>query len=219
MDANTTSYDAPTLLRRVNNAYIETVGKIIGLDGRWQFDDSNFTSLPIGTTDLVAAQKDYSFDSTQLDIERVEVKDQSGIWHLLRPIDKSDIGVALAEFEKADGLPYCYDKNGSSVFLYPGPATGSVSLTAGLKVYFQRTASIFTSGEVSTGTKEPGFASPYHVLLAYKAALPFAMKYRKDRVQLLLIEIARLEKEMLAFYARREKDERTIMTTAGISFR
>jgi hypothetical protein len=142
-DADSTSYPAATLLRRVNQAYEEIVGKIIGLDGTWQFDDSNFSDLPIGVTTLVSGQNDYSFDSSMLEIERVEVKDNNGLWHLLDPLDKSQIDEAMEEFHKVDGLPMYYDKQGASLFLYPAPDNGvNVTLASGLRVYFQRTASI-----------------------------------------------------------------------------
>jgi len=205
-DADSTSYTAADLLRRVNAAYEELVGKLIQLDGTWQFDDTNFTDLPIGTTNLVAAQEDYSFDSTFIEIERASVLDNNGIWHPLDPLDESQIDVDLTEYSKTNGLPREYYKRGGSIFLKPAPAAANVTLTSGLKVWFQRTASVFTSAEVSTGTKQPGFASPYHVIIAYKAALPYCMSYKKDRVPMLMNEIARREKDLSAFYARREKD-------------
>lgn len=219
-DADSTSYPAATLLRRVNQAYEEIIGKIIGLDGTWQFDDSNFSDLPIGVTTLVNAQNDYSFDSSMLEIERVEVKDNNGLWHLLKPIDKTQIGEAMEEFYKVDGMPIYYDKQGASLFLYPAPDNGvNVTLASGLRVYFQRTASIFTSAEVTTGTKIPGFASPYHMIICYKAALPYCMSYKKDRVALYEKKAMDLEKDMLRFYSRREKDVPTIIRPSGISFR
>ena len=116
-------------------------------------------------------------------------------------------------------MPIYYDKQGSSILLYPAPDNGaSVTLAAGLKVYFQRTASIFTSAEVTTGTKVPGFASPYHMILAYMAALPYAISYKKDRVPVILNEIRRLEEDLTDHYSRREKDRRKVITTRGISF-
>jgi hypothetical protein len=108
---------------------------------------------------------------------------------------------------------------GESILLYPKPASGVVTLTLGLRVYFQRTASIFTSAEVTTGTKVPGFVSPFHVLLCYKAALPFAISYKKDRVPLFLNEINRLEKDLETFYSKREKDVRKIFKIGSIKFR
>lgn len=220
VDADTVSYIAADLLRRINAAYEQIIGLIIGCDGLWQFDDSNFTDFPIGTTTLVNSQNDYAFDITQLEIERVEIKDASGLWHILNPIDKSQIGEAIDEFYKTDGLPLYYDKQGASIILYPAPDNGaSVTLINGLKVYFQRTASIFTSTEVTTGTKVPGFASPYHIILAYMAALPYAISYKKDRVPAIMAEIERLKKLIIQHYSRRERDRRKIMSMAGISHR
>lgn len=220
VDADSTSYTDALLLIRENNAYEEIVSKILSYDGKWQFDDSNYTDFPVGTTTLVNSQSDYPFDSTVLEVERVEVLDEQGIWQELRPIDESEIEGAISEFEKTDGLPIYYDKKGSSVILYPAPDNGvSVTLASGLKVYYKRTASIFTSAEVSTGTKTPGFASPFHVLIAYKAALPYAQSYKKDRVPMLINEINRLEKDMETFYSRREQDRRKGLGMAGISHR
>ena len=219
-DADSTSYPAATLLRRINAAYEEVVGKIIGCDGLWQWDDFRFTDFPIGTTTLKNSQNDYSFDISMLEIERVEVLDNEGLWHELNPIDKSQVSGAIDEFEKNDGLPAYYDKQGASIILYPAPDNGvSVTLASGLKVYFQRTASIFTSAEVTTGTAIPGFASPYHMILAYMAAIPYCQSYKKDRVPLYMAEVARIQKLIIEHYSRREKDRRKIMSMGSISFR
>jgi len=218
-DATSTSLTDATLLRRLNAAYEEVIGKILGMDGMWQFDDSNYSDFPIGVATLVAAQNDYTFDSSHLFIERVEVKDVNGIWHLLSPIDTSEIGEAMEEFCKTDGLPVYYDKKGSSLLLYPAPTAATTTLTSGLRVYYQRTASIFTSGEVTTGTKVPGFASPFHIVLCYKAAIPYCQSYKKDRVALYEKRVADLEKGLLDFYSRRERDERDQITMGGVHAR
>src|SRR3990167_7080178 len=49
---------------------------IFGADGKWQFDDSNHTTYPILTGNIVASQRDYSFTADSdsnlvLDIARV----------------------------------------------------------------------------------------------------------------------------------------------------
>ena len=56
-DADTVSYTAANLLITTNQAYEEVVSKILLCDGRWQFDDNNFTTFPIATTTLVNGQK------------------------------------------------------------------------------------------------------------------------------------------------------------------
>ena len=218
-DANTTSYTAATLLRRINQAYEDVVGFILGCDGLWQFDDTNYTSIPIATTDLVASQNDYTFNSAHLEIEGVSVLDNAGIWYKLSPIDISQMGEDPAEFMKNDGLPMYYDKQGSSLLLYPAPAAGNVTLTAGLKVFFKRTADNFTSAQVTTGTKEPGFVSTCHMILAYKAALPYCDLYKKSMVQFLIAEIKDFENKLAEHYGRREQDRRKVLSMGGINSR
>lgn len=140
VDADTTSYTAADLLRRINAAYEEIVGYILGLDGLWQYDDTNYTDFPIGTTTLIEGQKDYTFDSAHLEIEGISVEDAGGIWHQLDPIDQSNFGQDPAEFQKNSGMPIYYDKSGRSFLLYPAPTASAVTLASGCKVYFKRTA-------------------------------------------------------------------------------
>lgn len=215
-DTTDTSYSRVDKTSRVNNAYEEIVGKIITVaDGTWQFDDTNFTDLPIGTTTLVNGQQDYAFATAHLAIERVEVKDANGNYVKLSPLDETQVTVALTEYEKSNGLPTQYAKKGNSIFLYPIPATGSVTMAQGLKVYFQRTASLFTVvSTTAEDTTVPGFASPYHVILAFKASTTYLATYKKDRLAFCLNEIARLENDLLAFYSRRTKDERPRLTAS-----
>jgi len=212
VDADSTSYPDATLLRRVNMAYEEIVGKLIALNKNWKFDDSNYSDLPIGLGDLVSGQQDYSFASTLLMVERVEVMDSDGNYHKLKPIDEKDISEALSQYKSGGGMPEKYARRGNSIFLYPYPLTASVTISDGLKVYFQRTADIFTSAEVTTGTKEPGFPSPYHYLLSYKSALPFALTYKKDRVTMIRQEIARMESELFDIALNKDSDKVSAMS-------
>ena len=215
-DSDDTSYPRVAKTSRVNGAYEEVVGKIITVaDGTWQFDDTSYTDLPIGTTTLVNAQQDYAFATAHLAIERVEVKDASGNYVKLTPLDETQVTVALTEYQKSNGMPTEYAKKGNSIFLYPIPATGSVTMAAGLKVYFQRTASLFTVvSTTAADTTVPGFASPYHTLLAFKASTTYLATYKKDRLPWCMSEITRLETDMLAFYSRRTKDERPRLTVS-----
>jgi hypothetical protein len=112
---------------------------------------------------------------------------------------------------------YCYDKiSTDTIKLYPAPSATDCTLASGLKIKFKRTADLFTSAQVTTGTKEPGIASPFHILIAYMAAIPYCMSYKKDRVNLYQRQVEILTKDMLSHYALREKDVKNIMTTAPI---
>ncbi|RLF07591.1 MAG: hypothetical protein DRJ64_02690 [Thermoprotei archaeon] len=218
VDATSASYIDTDLLRRCNTAYEEVVGTLIALDTRWKFGDSNFTSLPTGTQNLVDNQREYSFDSALLTVESVSVMDENGDLSKLTPLDLRDIE-PIEEYMTTNGKPLLYGKRENKLLLFPKPATANVTTTNGLKVVFQRTADLFTSSEVSTGTKEPGFASPFHILLPLKMALPYAVSYKKDRVNFLMAEIVRVEKKMIEFYSQREQDVKDKLGTKTINFR
>lgn len=217
-DADTTSYTAATLLRRVNNALETLVGKIINADGTWQYDDSNYTDLPIGVGSLVSGQSSYSFSSEYLDILEVMILTTNGMYERITPFDPSEMDMSWDEWTNSStgtipsGFPKYYDKVGDSIRLDKSPTATYATLTNGLKVRFKRTADLFTSAQVTTGTKVPGIASPYHQLIAYMAAIPYCMSYKKDRVALYEKKVDEMIKDMIDFYTRREKDKRPVMT-------
>jgi len=208
-NTNSTSFPAADMLIAINNAYERVVSLIMQVDGRWEWDDDNQTNLPIATTTLVAAQQDYTLSVNHLDIKRVEVLDSSGNYVHLTPINESDLrGVALTEFMETDGMPVYYDKVGSSIMLYPAPATGSVTLAAGLKVYFSRPPLLFSAAEVTTGTKVPGFNSLYHSLIPLWVANDyFLSKSMTNKIPAIMNEANRLEDAIQDAYQVRSKDE------------
>ncbi len=202
-DSDTTSFPTATRLIYANASQAEVSGDIIGADGTWNWDDTNYTDLPIGKADLVAGQQDYSFDDTFLSIEGVSVMDSDGNYQKLIPFDKNELDVDPDEYKETDGMPTHYDKQGRSVFLYPAPASGSVTLTDGLKVFFKRKTKDITLFDSTS----PGFVPTEHMILAYKIALPYCMKYKQDRVALYEKKIQEHRARIIAHYSRRSKDE------------
>ena len=219
-DADTTSYTAADLLRRVNTGLETLVGKIINADGTWEYDDTNYTDLPVGTGTLVEAQESYSFSSEYLQVQAIKVLDNNSNWNIVQNIDQfNDIsGIAIEEYFSATGLPQYYDILGDTIRFYPAPTSTAVTLAGGLKVHFKRTADLFTSAQVTTGTKEPGLPSPYHVLLSYFAAIPYCALYKKDRVVWLEKKWDEGILEVIKHYSHREKDRRKIMTMGKINY-
>lgn len=229
VDADTTSYIAADILRRVNTAYETIVGKIIRNDGTWNFDDSNFTTSPTGTGTLVSGQHKYTFSDKFLQVEEVDVLDLNGIFRRLKPFDASEVGQSFEEYfgittsggtdTAKSGFPSYYDKQGNVIKFDVAPTAANATLTSGLRVRFKRTADLFTSAQVTTGTKEPGFDSQFHILICYMAALPYALSYKKDRVALFEKKIMDLEKDLLKHYGSKEKDKRHVFTMARRNFR
>src|SRR3990167_8472048 len=144
LDADITSYPLAKVFRRFNMALEKLVGIAINTDGVFEYDDTNYTSLPVGTGTLVEGQESYSFASEYLKIKRVKVKDTDLQWRLLKQIDQSDLqasGMTIEEYFGLDSsgnpekaFPTHYDILGDTIRLYPAPTSTSVTLTAGLKI-------------------------------------------------------------------------------------
>ena len=214
----------------MNDAYEELIGMIINADGVWEWDDTNQTDLPVGTGNLIEGQESYSFAAEYLKIKKMKVKDKGGLWRPLQQIDQSDpefTEVTIESYFGLDssgnpqkGLPLYYDILGDSFRLYPSPTSSAVTLTNGIKTEFVRTGILFTPvSTTAADTTAPGLPSTHHVLLAYKASLPYCMSYKKDRVPLYLSTIQKMESTLIKFYARRNSDRRNVITGRMINFR
>lgn len=203
------------MLIDINNAYERVVSLILQSDGRWQWDDTNQTDLPIATTTVTASQQDYALAVSHLKIDHVELKDSNGNWAPLTPYDNEDFdGSPITQQSTATGVPTHYDVLGNSVFLYPAP---NFTQAASIKVYFQRGPAVFTTGEVSTGTKIPGFNSLYHDLIPLWVAYNYAISNGLPTANGFLAAIERQEKQLVLDYSKRNPDDRQIMKMRGIS--
>jgi hypothetical protein len=221
-DANSTTLTDATLLRRINASYEKHIAQIIAAANGTRFDDDNYQSLPTGTDDLVAGQEQYSFDTKFGTYYGVSVKDPNGNFYPLERIDEAyiqDRGYDLETYQNVPGAPSQWLRIGESVVLKPAPAADAVTLTEGLKVDFERTADLFTTAQVTAGTKEPGFFSAFHMILCYDAAIPYCMKFKKDRVPLYEKKAMEMEKDLITFYTRRDKSARKVISMKGINYR
>jgi len=204
-----------TFTRLCNLAMDEIITKIFQVDERWQFDDTNHTDYPIGTTTLVAGQQDYTIDVTQIKITGVDIKDASGNYQPLKPMDMHDVrkygkGQSLTEYQETDGMPLKYDVTANGIFLYPAPAAASVTLASGMKVYFQRAGHAFVVGDT---TAVPGFPSLFHQLVAIKASNKYAKQNSMtDKARELDVIEAKREAELVEFYSNRHLENDPIIT-------
>lgn len=203
---STSATYSPTNKRRnMNIAYRDVCAVIWENDGGWRYDDSNATTLPEATTNLVDGQQDYSIPSTAQRINRVEVLDSEGNAIKLSPLDMNEVGVGLPEFLGGnEGLPRYYELVGRSILLYPTPSSGHVTTTNGLTLYVDRD---ITELAVSATTTEPGFAPSFHRILSYAAAIDFT----QDSTQrnFLIAQKDRLEQMMRRFYSKRAPEMKT----------
>lgn len=208
----TIDYHINDMTRSANNKLSEVASLIMKHDNRWEFDDDNFETLPIGTTDLVAGQQDYEIAVADfLNIQEVQIKDDKGNWIVIQPVDRNK-GKAqrLSDLEEEDGLPLYYDKLGSSIFLYPKPAAGNVTATQGLRVRFQRNPSYFLTTDT---TKEPGFPRIFHRIVSIGMALDYCLSNElSNKLERLKMEEVAIRESIEDYYTERNKDEQLKMS-------
>jgi hypothetical protein len=196
------SYPIAAKTRNANLSYDHVVTLILQADGRWEWDDTNATDLPIATATLTSGQQDYGIDTDHLKILRVAIKDAQGRYYYLDPLDDRAIGSGEL-MDRDDGRPTAYKKVGNSIILDRAP---TYTATAGIKVYFQRNVSYFTTADEA---KTPGFAEPYHRLLSLGAAADYcAVNDLDKRYEKIKDKIRDLEASLIAFYSQRSRDER-----------
>ena len=211
MRVDSNQWATSKIVNSVNNYLDRVAGYAIGADSRFQWDDTNHTKLPIGTTNLVASQTDYSFLTDEqgnriLTLTRIDVKNSDGVWTQLTPIDQKEIGIALDEASRTSSLPTHYDKIADNIIrLYPTPAT---SVTSGIKFYFQRTPSYFTATDT---TKEPGVAPVLHRGFVMAASFDGALTLGLPNLQPLSVEMQKEEQFMKDYFTNRNNDSTLIM--------
>ena len=192
----------------LNSSLDKVTNLILQCDGRWQYDATNYTDLPIGRTDLVNGQQDYLLSTSHLKVVRVEVLDAEGKWVKLEPIDINEIEESgMVDYLDTPATPKYYDIQGESIFIYPKAQTGYVTLgtdTKGLKLYFQRGPSYFLTTDT---TKEPGFASTFHRLVERWACYDYALNRQLPIAKSLRDEISILEQELQDHYNARQPDD------------
>ena len=212
MRVDATQWPTSRIVNSVNN-YLDTVtGYAIGADRRFQWDDTNHTKLPIGTTNLVANQAEYSFLTDEhgnsiLNLTGIEILDSNGNYRKLVPRNFGDTAIAEDELLRTAGLSTEYDKIADNIIrLTPKPVA---NVTAGLKFYFQRSASYFTASDT---TKSPGVAPLLHRGFVIAAAYDGALTLGLQNLQPLSVEMQKEEKKMMQYFGNRNLDEVRKMT-------
>ena len=214
-DADSVSYSATDILRRVNSSIELLVSKIIQNCKNYPYDDENFGNIAQGTITLEEGVSKYTISDRFLDILEVKVLDADGKFHIVEPITQRETEAIVETEEAQTGLPFAYRIIGRTIFLRYAPTAGSVTLTAGLKFSYTRTSYQITSADVTTGTLIPGIASPWHITIAKMAALPYAKTYKKDRIMQLEKDINEEiygREGLISFYANRLKDYKIRLT-------
>jgi len=213
VNTNSSSYPITQKTRNINRGLDKVAYLIQTADGKWDFEDTNNTDLPIGYTDLVAGQQDYSFDSTHLKIKNVFYVDKEGTKTEL--IHRDDKAFFLEKISTQDiGIPTAYCIIGNSIFLDCFPEEGTIEdANIQLEVYFARNVSYFA---VSDTTKTPGFNPQFHRILSLYGAYDYAFAKGLESTKLIRQEIALMEKSIQDFYSKRDQTQNIRMRVEGL---
>jgi hypothetical protein len=174
--------------------------------GTWQFDDSNYTTLPEASADLVAGQEDYTLPTTAIDILECYVMNASGDYQKLSRANPNIITSSRDEFYETDGMPAVFWLEGVSLIIKPAPSAGEVTLTSGLKIILERDIDIFTSTDTS---QEPGFLPTFHRLISLGAAYDFARSIgMTDKINTIKPDLDLMTKELEHYYSKRSRADK-----------
>lgn len=214
---DSTQWPTARIVNSCNNWHDFVTGYAIGADKRFQWDDTNHTKLPEGTTDLTINVTDYSFLTDEQGNNIVTLTGISllnnGKYEPLKLVDRNDPDYDPSTFGTQTGTPTCYDKIADNIIRLDFKPSATVS--AGLKFYFQRTGSYFTASDT---TKTPGVSPLLHrgyvIASAYDIALTLGLK----NLQALSVERQKEEQKMVQYFPTRSQDERKRMTMAKILY-
>lgn len=201
------------------NNWLDTVtGYAIGADKRFQWDDTNHTKLPEGTTNLVSGQSDYSFltdeqGNTIITLTGVSILNNSK-YEPLQLVDRNDTDYDPSTFGVDTGTPTQYDKIADNIIRLDYKPSSTVS--AGLKFYFQRTPSYFVSTDT---TKTPGCSPLLHRGFVIASAYDCALSLGLGNLQGLAVERQAEEQKMIEYFNRRNNDDpKPVMTHKKILY-
>jgi hypothetical protein len=197
-----------TFTRLLNQAYNKASTVIMQSDGRWQFDDTNHTDLPVGSTELTEDQDEYVLDAEHLRVIKVLVKDPAGNILTLRPIDIHDPEAKMMyqNFPITKGVPTHYDKQANILKIYPTP--NYTVADSGLTVHYQRLPVYFTSSDT---TKVAGIPKLFSRYLSLCASIDYATAKQMPAKNDLFAMAGQMEKDIRDWYSTRSKDESKIL--------
>jgi hypothetical protein len=204
-ESNTTTFPIATFTRYANAWYRRFIYYIWRSSGQWQFDDTNYTTLPEATADLVAGQEDYALPSTAIDVLEAYILDSDGDYKKLERINPNTLPTSRDEYLETDGTPAEYWLEGGSVIIKPAPAAGSVTTTAGLKIILDRDIDAFT---ITDTTQEPGLPNPFHRIISLGASFDFARANdMANKIKTIQPDLDRMIGELTDYYARRSRNQ------------
>jgi hypothetical protein len=227
---DTTNYTAANRLISTNRWLHKIWTMLLESRDGWDIDDSAQTDYPIATTPLVAGQRDYVFPASLkiLGIKRVDVTYDGTTYYKCTPLDVGELEYGVGNDTNLDnnfstGAPV-YDMRSNAIFLYPLPTAAQVSAGAKLRIEFTREPLEFSSGDVTTGTKEPPIDEPFHMMIALGMIYDWCSAKGGSSKNLSSLKVD-IEKELLDYETRlrrhyniKDEDTRISLSAAYVNY-
>lgn len=206
MSVDATQWPTAKIVNSCNNWHDFVVGYAIGADRRFQFDDSNHTKLPEGTTEMTINVTDYSFLTDEQSNAIVTLTGisvlEDGKYIPLKLVDRNDSDYDQSTFGTISGTPTAYDKIADNIIRLDYKPSATVA--SGLKFFFQRVGSYFTASDT---TKAPGVSPLLHRGYVIAAAYDGALTLGLQNIQGLYNERQVEEKKVVDYFTRRNNDD------------
>ncbi len=203
---NSSQFPTADIVGSANDWSDFVTGYAIGADARFQWDNTNHTKLPEGTTSLVINQSDYSF---LIDEQGNQIVTLTGISVLVGTIyiplvliDRNDSDYDATTFGTITGRPTAYDKIADNIVRLDFKPAATLAL--GLKFFFQRMSPPFTAASTTTTT---GFSQILDKGFWINAAYDAAAANGLPSLQGLAVEKAQEEKKVEMYFSRRNNDD------------
>lgn len=220
MRVDSTMYPTWKVVNSANLWSDFVTGYAIGADKRFAWDNTNHSKLPIGTTDLVENQVDYSFLTDEqgnsiITLTGISLVDANGIEQPLNLVDRNDSGYNKETYGTHSGTPTAYDKIADNIIRLDNKPTATDVSTYDLKFYFQRTSPKYdaTSTTATTGFS-PLLDRGFVIASAYDGALTLGL----PNLSALGAERALEEQKVENYFTNRNNDERRSLTNKPIEY-
>ena len=205
---NSTQWSNTKIANSCNDWLDFIAGYAIQADKRFQWDDTNHSKLPEGTTSLVINQTDYSFltdeqGNTIITLTGISVL-TNGKYIPLILVDRNDPDYDKSTFGTQSGTPTRYDKIADNIIRLDKlpPAT----IASGLKFFFQRVGSYFLSTDT---TKTPGVSPLLHKGFVVAAQYDCASALGLQNLQTLAVDLQLEKQKAITAFSDRNKDQRS----------
>lgn len=202
---------------RFANQYVATVQAwILAARDEWDYDDTNHTTYPILTANLVSGQYFYTFPTDILKIQRVEVSWDGTTWKKAEPFDQSNFDKPLDDttiatyFSKDE--PH-YDTTYDSFRLLPTP---DANVTDGLKIYVARECDVFATTDT---TQEPGFDYMWHYIIPLGIAYEWSKAKGFSQMPALKQELLEAEQRLKQYYTDKQEERQPNLGTKRFNWK